>query len=108
VVDIDDPRPDRPPRRTPSAGNGAEPLTPEVAVRFEALKAWRLEEARAREVPAYVVFNDRTLAELATRLPADERSLLDVPGVGPAKIAIYGQALLRMLAEMRAREELPA
>ena len=72
--------------------------TPEVA----ALKAWRLERARAEEVPAYVVFNDRTLAELVARTPRTLTELAAVPGIGPAKLQRYGEELLRELARVAA------
>lgn len=72
--------------------------TPEVA----ALKAWRLERARAEEVPAYVVFNDRTLAELVARAPRTLAELAEVPGIGPAKLERYGEDLLRQLARAAA------
>src|SRR5206468_8958100 len=50
---------------------------------FAALKAWRLERARADEVPAYVVFHHSTLAEIAGRKPQTLGDLATVPGVGP-------------------------
>jgi DNA helicase-2/ATP-dependent DNA helicase PcrA len=64
-----------------------------------ALKAWRLERARAEEVPAFVVFNDRTLAELVARAPRTLGELAAVPGIGPAKLERYGRDLLAALAE---------
>jgi ATP-dependent DNA helicase RecQ len=64
---------------------------------FERLRAWRSGAARARGVPAYVVFADATLAELATRRPATEDDLLDVKGIGPRKLAEYGAELLAVL-----------
>jgi DNA helicase-2/ATP-dependent DNA helicase PcrA len=70
-------------------------VTPAVA----ALKEWRLARARAEEVPAYVVFNDRTLAELVARTPRTLAELADVPGIGPAKLERYGEDLLAALAE---------
>lgn len=65
----------------------------------ENLKRWRLEKARTLGVPAFVIFNDRTLDALATLRPQDERSLLAVPGVGPAKLETYGDDLLGLLAD---------
>jgi DNA helicase-2/ATP-dependent DNA helicase PcrA len=62
-----------------------------------ALKEWRLARARAEEVPAYVVFNDRTLAELIARTPRTLAELADVPGIGPAKLERYGDDLLAAL-----------
>lgn len=65
----------------------------------QALREWRLARARADEVPAYVVFNDRTLAELAAREPRTLAELAAVPGIGPAKLERYGRELLERLAE---------
>jgi DNA helicase-2/ATP-dependent DNA helicase PcrA len=67
-----------------------------------ALREWRLARARADEVPAYVVFNDRTLAELAARTPQTLAELAAVPGIGPAKLERYGSELLARLAELAA------
>jgi DNA helicase-2/ATP-dependent DNA helicase PcrA len=68
----------------------------------QALREWRLARARADEVPAYVVFNDRTLAELASRAPRTLAELGAVPGIGPAKLERYGPELLARLAELAA------
>jgi len=65
----------------------------------QALREWRLSRARADEVPAYVVFNDRTLAELVARTPRTLAELAAVPGIGPAKLERYGPELLARLAE---------
>ena len=65
----------------------------------QALREWRLARARADEVPAYVVFNDRTLAELVARTPRTLAELAAVPGIGPAKLERYGSELLAQLAE---------
>jgi ATP-dependent DNA helicase RecQ len=62
-----------------------------------ALKAWRLQQARDQAVPPYVVFHDRTLMEIAARLPADLDALSQVSGVGAAKLERYGQAVLQVL-----------
>jgi DNA helicase-2/ATP-dependent DNA helicase PcrA len=61
---------------------------------FAALKQWRLERARADDVPAYVVFHNSTLAEIAGRRPQTLRDLATVPGVGPAKLERYGDDVL--------------
>jgi DNA helicase-2/ATP-dependent DNA helicase PcrA len=68
----------------------------------QALREWRLARARADEVPAYVVFNDRTLAELVARTPRTLAELAAVPGIGPAKLERYGSDLLARLAEVAA------
>jgi ATP-dependent DNA helicase RecQ len=64
---------------------------------FERLRRLRGELARDAGLPAYCVFNDRTLAELARRRPASESELLDIPGVGPAKAEKYGERFLAAL-----------
>jgi DNA helicase-2/ATP-dependent DNA helicase PcrA len=61
---------------------------------FEALKEWRLERAKADDVPAYVVFHNSTLAEIADRQPRTLAELACVPGVGPAKLERYGEEVL--------------
>jgi DNA helicase-2/ATP-dependent DNA helicase PcrA len=62
------------------------------------LKTWRLEQARSQGVPAYVVFTDKTLEAIAAIKPSTESALLDVPGIGPAKLDAYGDQLLELLA----------
>ena len=64
---------------------------------FERLRRWRTEVARRDGVPPYVVFHDRALAELAARRPVDLEQMATVPGVGPAKLARYGDQLLGIL-----------
>ncbi len=66
---------------------------------WETLKAWRLEEARRRGKPAFVVFPDRTLAAIADARPTSVAALLEVKGVGPAKAAEFGDAVLALVAE---------
>ncbi len=65
---------------------------------FEALRAWRAATAREQGVPAYVVFHDATLREIATTLPTTVAELGTVGGVGEAKLAKYGESLLEALA----------
>jgi ATP-dependent DNA helicase RecQ len=62
------------------------------------LKAWRTDEARRKSVPPYVIFHDRTLAAVAAVRPAGEDELARIKGIGPAKLAAYGEALLKLLA----------
>ena len=61
---------------------------------LEALKALRTKLARAQNVPAYVVFSDRTLAELATHRPTTARAMREIHGIGDAKLERYGTAFL--------------
>ena len=65
---------------------------------YRALKAWRLSRARVDGVPPYVVFHDRTLAEIATRHPSTASELAGVSGVGPAKLERYGSEVLETIA----------
>jgi ATP-dependent DNA helicase RecQ len=64
---------------------------------FEKLRAKRLELARAQNVPPYVIFHDRTLAEMAARCPRSIAELAAIPGVGEAKLARYGEAFLEII-----------
>jgi DNA helicase-2/ATP-dependent DNA helicase PcrA len=63
------------------------------------LRAWRGSAARERSVPAYVVCTDLTLEAIAERLPSSREDLLDIPGIGPAKLDLYGETLLRLVGE---------
>ena len=66
---------------------------------FERLRALRRALADAEGVPAYIVFSDAVLARMAAARPTDEAGLLAVSGVGPAKLARYGAAFLRVLRD---------
>ena len=65
--------------------------------RFAALKAWRAEVAKAHNLPAYVVFHDATLAEMAREAPRSLDALAGISGVGGKKLEAYGDDLLRVL-----------
>jgi ATP-dependent DNA helicase RecQ len=65
-----------------------------------ALKTVRTRIAREEQVPAYIVFSDRTLAELAVRRPRSLSALQDVRGVGPMKLERYGARFLAAIAEL--------
>jgi len=65
---------------------------------YVALKDWRLKRSKADEIPAYVVFHNSTLAEIAARRPSTIAELASVPGVGPAKLERYGRDVLDALA----------
>src|SRR6516165_3019621 len=66
---------------------------------FEKLRAKRLELAKAQNVPPYVIFHDKTLAEMAARNPRSVAELADIPGVGEVKLARYGEAFLMVINE---------
>lgn len=65
---------------------------------FERLRAWRAATAREQGVPAYVVFHDATLREVATRRPTTRAELAGISGVGATKLDRYGEGLLVALA----------
>lgn len=69
---------------------------------FEALRAWRAATAREQGVPAYVVFHDATLREIATALPGTVEELGGIGGVGEAKLAKYAEGVLEALSGCRA------
>lgn len=66
---------------------------------FQALRQKRMEMARAQNVPPYVIFHDKTLAELAAARPSSRAEMASVPGVGEAKLERYGPAFLAIIAE---------
>jgi ATP-dependent DNA helicase RecQ len=78
------------PRPTPAANTDA--------VLLEHLRTWRRTEAASRGVPAYVVANDRALADIATRRPATSAGLLDCSGVGRTFVERYGATVIEMVA----------
>ena len=84
-----------------AAGRGARSapadLVGQQLERFEALRAWRSGVAREHNIPAYLVFNDATLIEMARRQPGTLDELGQVSGVGGRKLAAYGDALLEVL-----------
>jgi ATP-dependent DNA helicase RecQ len=86
--------------RTARAGRAAElaglPVDEEL---YEALRGLRKRLADEQNVPAYVVFSDATLAEMAARAPATYAQLLEVNGVGKAKLERYGDTFLALIAE---------
>ncbi|GGT18484.1 DNA helicase RecQ [Streptomyces griseoviridis] len=65
---------------------------------FEALRAWRAEQAREQGVPAYVIFHDATLREIATVWPTSIGQLGGINGVGEKKLTTYGEGVLEVLA----------
>jgi ATP-dependent DNA helicase RecQ len=94
-------------RRRAGAGERAvaaplQELDPEAQQRFEALRRWRLEQARSQGVPPYVVFHDRTLVEIARREPSSLAALAELAGVGQAKLERYGTSLLEALGSSAA------
>jgi ATP-dependent DNA helicase RecQ len=90
--------PERPPKapRARKAGTVAD-LPAQALPVFERLRAWRSERAKDQGVPAYVVFSDATLREIATTLPSSLAGLSEVSGIGETKLARYGQQVLDVL-----------
>jgi ATP-dependent DNA helicase RecQ len=74
-------------------------LPPSAKELFERLRGVRKRLADAQNVPAYIVFNDRTLQAMAQARPLTPAELLAVPGVGPAKLERYGQDFLDVVRE---------
>ncbi len=68
-------------------------------LRYQALKAWRADVAKEHNVPAYVVFHDAVLAEMARTEPQTLADLRSISGVGEKKLAAYGMQILRALDE---------
>ncbi|MBK9406700.1 MAG: ATP-dependent DNA helicase RecQ [Gemmatimonadetes bacterium] len=99
--------PRRPAERTrgAAAGRGTRPrpevsaLSEEDAALFQALRARRLELARAEHVPPYVVASDRTLHEIAELRPRTLSALEGIYGIGAAKAARYGEALIDVVRD---------
>ena len=75
---------------TPSAAAPVQPIV-------DALRAWRLDEARRNAIAPFVVLHDRTLVAIASELPRSEEQLRAIPGIGPAKLASYGDAILKIV-----------
>ena len=86
-------------RRTVTAAGGtaAAELPVEAAGRFEQLRAWRAATAKEQGVPAYVIFHDATLREIAATQPSSLAALGNVSGVGETKLAKYGEQVLNAL-----------
>ncbi|MGD9484135.1 DNA helicase RecQ [Streptomyces sp. TRM70308] len=88
----------RPARETAGRQRAAAAELPaEAAPVFEELRAWRAATAREQGVPAYVIFHDATLREIAARAPGTLAELGEVSGVGESKLAKYGERILELL-----------
>jgi ATP-dependent DNA helicase RecQ len=89
-------RPAAPSKAAKAAKDEIQPEDVDPAL-FEALRAWRREEADLNNVPPYVVFADKVLAALAARKPSNEFDLQAIPGIGPVKAAKYGPTVLEIV-----------
>lgn len=92
-------------RTTRAKGGQVVDLPEEAQGLFEALRAWRSEQAKEQGVPAYVVFADVTLREVATVRPQDLGQLAGITGVGQKKLDTYGEGLLAVVAAGSAAAE---
>ncbi|MQA06930.1 MAG: DNA helicase RecQ [Pseudonocardiaceae bacterium] len=95
----------REPKQTAQPAKAAKPgrtapaaLSEDAVPLFERLRAWRAAAAKEQGVPAYVIFHDATLREIASRSPSTLAELGTVNGVGENKLAKYGQQILDTLA----------
>ncbi len=86
----------RAPRTARPAAAAAADLPAEAAGRFERLRAWRAATAREQGVPAYVIFHDATLRQIAAQPPSSLAELGRVSGVGEAKLAKYGEQIVEL------------
>ena len=87
----------RRPRRTATAPQTA-PLSQADTALLDTLKALRRELAQARGVPAYVIFSDRSLQDMAARRPRTPREFAEVHGVGDAKLRAFAEPFLQVIA----------
>jgi ATP-dependent DNA helicase RecQ len=90
------------PRRGKAGKSAGKPTAPadlqgDALARFADLRAWRAEVAREHNLPAYLVFNDATLADMARIAPQTLGELAQISGVGVKKLQAYGEQILRAL-----------
>lgn len=81
-------------RQDGSRTEALESLSPLSRQIFEALRTWRRQTAQALGKPAYVIFPDRTLVQIALRRPSSLEDLMLIPGVGRRKLEHYGEEIL--------------
>jgi len=109
TIELREPREPTPRSRSRGKGSTASPrklpsmaasLDVDGQARFAALKAWRAEVAKEHNLPAYIVFNDATLAQMAAEHPGTLDDLAGISGVGAKKLEAYGRQILRVLDEV--------
>jgi len=86
--------------RRRSASAAAADLPREAQELFERLRAWRVEAARRHGVPAYVIFHDATLREVARARPLSLDALRGISGVGAKKLEAYGTDIISLVEEL--------
>ncbi len=92
---------DKPVKTTTPRSKSLQPDLPRAAQTvFEALRTWRAGIARSHGVPAYVIFHDATLREIALAMPDTLEDLGFVSGVGIKKLESYGESILQCIAEL--------
>jgi ATP-dependent DNA helicase RecQ len=84
--------------KAPSSKAGPVDMPAGAAPVFERLRAWRGATAKESGMPAYVIFHDATLREIATRMPTTLAELGTISGIGENKLAKYGEGVLSTLA----------
>jgi ATP-dependent DNA helicase RecQ len=108
-IELREAREPAPKGRGSRSRSGATPRVPRAAAvldqagqaRFAALKTWRSEVAKEHNLPAYIVFNDATLAQMAAEAPDSLPALGDISGVGAKKLEAYGRQILKVLADLQ-------
>jgi len=86
-------------RKTKRSAGPAADLPAAARALFDRLRTWRCEAARRHGVPAYVVFHDATLKDIATARPASRAALRDIAGIGARKLDAYGDEIIRLVSE---------
>jgi ATP-dependent DNA helicase RecQ len=89
----------RPPKAKKAAAASTPDLSTETRLIFERLRSWRAASAKEQGVPAYVIFHDATLRQIATNTPTTLAQLGEISGVGENKLAKYGEQVLATLGE---------
>jgi len=87
----------REPKRSARRARSQVELPAEAMGLFERLRAWRMEAARRHGVPAYVIFHDATLREIAHARPASLDALRGISGVGSRKLEAYGAEIIGLI-----------
>lgn len=95
------------PRKRRAGGEGLVVAAGDMSL-FDRLRGWRRDEAARQHVPPYVIFHDKTLAEIAAGKPTSLPALAAVSGVGEGKLDRYGEAVLSIIGEGTIDEPLPA
>lgn len=86
-------------KKVPKAAVFSPEIQPEAKWRIEVLREWRRQYSQEHDIPAFMVFSDKTLRDLALRAPTSEEGLAKVYGLGPKKIEVFGKILLEKLRE---------